>query len=146
MKEVGNLLMNKRMSTGVSIEEAGTDLNIKDIILENIENGNIGCFKDIALLKEYLVIYAKYLGLNELEILDKFNEYMFEYTSKIPMKEIEKQVLEKNKEKEEDRVYSPYTKPSKKTAYKNYLMLYIICITLTIFLIIWSILEVIFSR
>jgi len=146
MKELGEFLKRARVSKGVSLTEACEDLDFSTSHLENIESGNVRAFKDVYELRDDIKIYAKYLGLNELEILDKFNEYMFEYTSKIPMKEIEKQVLEKNKEKEEDRVYSPYTKPSKKTAYKNYLMLYIICITLAIFLIIWSILEVIFSR
>ena len=89
---IGNDLKEAREKSGVSLEEAAKDIQIKSVILENIEEGNIGAFKDIFELKNHLSTYAKYLGLNALEILDEFNEYMFEYTSKIPLKDIEKKV------------------------------------------------------
>ena len=60
--EIGNSLKVARESSGVSMEEASKDINIKAVILENIENGNIGCFKDIFELRDYLTTYAKYLG------------------------------------------------------------------------------------
>ena len=90
MNEIGNMLRVTRESSGVSIEEASHDLNIKDVILENIEDGKIGSFKDVFQLKSYINDYAKYLGLDGEKLVDSFNEYLFEYTSKIPVKEIEK--------------------------------------------------------
>jgi cytoskeletal protein RodZ len=94
LNEIGESLRGARESSGVSLEEAGSDLKIKPVILENIENGNIGCFKDIFELKDYLYNYAKYLGINPDKTIDKFNEYLFEYTSKIPVTEIEKKIVE----------------------------------------------------
>ena len=91
MDSIGSLLKETRESSGVTIEEASKDLNVKEEFLLNIESGNIGCFKDIYELKGYLINYAKYLGLDADKLIDEFNEYMFEYTSRIPIKTIEKQ-------------------------------------------------------
>ena len=66
-------------------------------------------------LKEYISSYAKYLGLNEEELIDEFNEYMFEYTSKIPIKEIEKTIELKIKEEKKE---ANYTSPEKKKMMK----------------------------
>lgn len=98
MNEIGEELQYARESSGVSLNEASKDLGIKVEILENIEDGRTGAFKDIFELKEYISSYAKYLGLDEQELIDEFNEYMFEYTSKIPIKEIEKTIELKIKE------------------------------------------------
>ena len=138
MFSVGKTLKEARNANGVSIEEASKDLNIKDVILQNIESGNIGGFKDIFELKKWISMYAKYLGLNEEHIIDSFNEYLFEYTSKIPVKEIEKKMMEQSKEKNEDKVFSPYTKPTVKDTKKNYLFIYLLLIVLVILIIIWS--------
>ena len=46
-------------------------------------------FKD---LKDYIEKYAKYLGLDKDEIIDSFNTFMFERTSKIPMDKIEEAI------------------------------------------------------
>lgn len=146
MLEIGELLKNARESSGVSIEEAASDIQLKSVILENIESGNIGCFKDIAELKGYLTSYAKYLGLDSQDVLDKFNEYMFEYTSRIPLKEIEKKVAQLNKEKDVDKVVSPYTKPGKKFKKSTYYLIYGVSIFVLIVIITWSILQILSSK
>ena len=51
---MGNMLRVTRESSGVSLEEASNDLNIKQIILENIEDGKIGAFSDVFQLKTYI--------------------------------------------------------------------------------------------
>ena len=119
MFEIGQTLKEARVSSGVSLAEASKDLNIKEVILENIEEGSMGCFKDIYELKDYIASYAKYLGLNVTALIDDFNEYLFEYTSKIPLKEIEKKVEEQNKEKTTEKVVSPYTKISNDNSKKK---------------------------
>ena len=96
MDNIGSLLRQTRESSGVSIKEASTDLSIDENYLLNIEEGKIGCFKDIFALKDYLTNYAKYLGIDSDKLIDEFNEYMFEYTSKIPIKEIEKEIKKQN--------------------------------------------------
>lgn len=109
MKEIGELLKETRTQNGVSIEEAAEDLNYKLSQLEAIENGDFKNFKDIFLLKCIITDYSKYLGLNSDEIIDEFNEYVFESTSKIPIDDIEKA----SKMKEDAKIMSPYTKQEK---------------------------------
>ena len=99
MKEIGEVLKESREQNGVSIEEAAEDLNYKVSQLEAIESGNYKTFKDIFLLKCMITDYAKYLGLNSEQIIDEFNEYVFESTSKIPIDDIEKASKAKEKEK-----------------------------------------------
>lgn len=133
MNEIGDLLRTTREEAGVSIEEASGDLEIKTQILENIENGNIGCFKDIFALKEYIYNYAKYLGLEPNKIIDNFNEYLFEYTSKIPLEDIEKAMKEQQKEDSpEMKVVSPYTTSVKKDSNKFVTILIIALVLLVI--------------
>ena len=142
MFEIGQTLKEARVSSGVSLAEASKDLNIKEVILENIEEGSMGCFKDIYELKDYIASYAKYLGLNVTVLIDEFNEYLFEYTSKIPLKEIEKKVEEQNKEKTSEKVVSPYTRPMRKYPTKYYVLIYSILILLAIVVVVWSVRQI----
>lgn len=140
MDEIGSTLKTTRESSGVSIEEASKDIDIKVEILQNIESGNIGCFKDIFILKDYIKIYAKYLGLDSEKLIDEFNDYMFEYTSKIPVKEIEQLMKEKEKEEaKEEKIISPYTMEVKKRKKSFYIVSYLILILLVICVIVWSV-------
>lgn len=114
MKEIGEELKAAREEHGVSIEEAAEDLNLRASQIQNIEEGNLKVFKDVFYLKSFIRGYAKYLGLDEERIMDDFNEYFFEETSKIPIEEIEKASKEKEKEKAgEKKISSPYTKEDK---------------------------------
>ena len=141
MNEIGELLKLTREESGVSLEEASVDLEIKPLILENIEDGNIGCFKDIFALKEYIRNYAKYLGLESDKIVDQFNEYLFEYTSKIPTDDIEKAIQKKNKEEVlvENKIVSPYTNSVDKKNSKMKKIIIIIVAILTALVVIWAI-------
>lgn len=119
MKEIGEKLRVHRKENSVTLEEASSDLGISVIELENIEAGNYKAFKDIYELKRNIKNYAKYLGLDEDSILDDFNDYLFEKTSKIKVEDINKSRMEeikKEKELEKTKIHSPYTnfKPRKK--------------------------------
>ena len=133
-------LKSTRESAGVSLEEASNDLDIPVIYLEQIESGTIGSFDDIYELKQMLIDYAKYLGLDTEGVVNRFNEHMFDYTSKIPMNEIEKAVKEKQKEKEdEDRVFSPYTRITPKEQTIPFILSFIGIVILVICAVIWSV-------
>lgn len=108
MKELGEYLKHTRISNGVSMEEAAEDLELSTSQLENIENGNVRAFKDVYGLKQYIYQYAKYLGLNPEKVVDEFNGFLFEHTSKISLDDI-KEAQRKLEEKEEKKVKSPYT-------------------------------------
>ncbi|MBR4672032.1 MAG: helix-turn-helix domain-containing protein [Bacilli bacterium] len=115
MKELGEYLKETRMNNGVSIDEAAQDLNIDGFLLESIEEGNTRAFKDVLSMKDKVKDYAKYLGLNPEEVIDEFNDYLFEKTSKISLQDILDAESKSNKESK--KVASPYTivKPKKKS-------------------------------
>ena len=145
MFSTGELFKNQRESSGVSIEEASKDLNIPVIELEQIEACAFGAFEDIYQLKNKILEYAKYLGLDLNEILEDFNEYMFEYTSKIQLDDIEKEMRELEKEEkidEETRISSPYTKYYPKERTLPYIIGGILIIVLVIIIVIWSVTQI----
>lgn len=133
MKEIGEILRESRENNGVSIDEAAEDLNYKVSQLESIELGDFKNFKDIFVLKCMISDYAKYLGLNSEEIIDEFNEYVFESTSKIPLDDIEK--ASKMKEKE-DKIASPYTKEEREKSKLPIILFIILIVLIVIFVIV----------
>lgn len=143
MEDIAELLKSTREDSGIELEEVSEDLDIDQLLLKNIEEGKIGSFKDIFVLKEYIQNYAKYLGLDDKKILEKFNEYLFEYTSKIPVKEIEKAIASNNKETiEKDIISSPYTSPHSKNPTGIYIIIYILIFILIMLIIFWTINQV----
>lgn len=130
MKNIGTKLKDKREENGLSIEEVAEDLKMRPSQISSIEEGKTEDFKDVFYLKYFIRDYAKYLGLDSEKILDEFNEYLFDMTSKIPVDLIEKAKKEK---KEEKKILSPYTKEDKK---KNKLSKLFICLGIVILIII----------
>ena len=107
MKEIGEKLKEARESIGVSTTEVAEDLKLEKEQIENIENGNVESFKDVFYLKYFIRDYAKYLGLDKDELVDDFNEYLFDYTSKLSLEDIKKEV--KLNQEETPKIKSPYT-------------------------------------
>ncbi len=143
MIEVGDTLRNSREVSGVTLEEVSTDLDIPKILLEQIEDGNMGAFSDVFVLKDYIEKYAKYLGLDKDEIMDSFNTFMFERTSKIPMDKIEEATRENIMiEEKQDRVASPYTKAIPKIKTTPYVIALGIAMVLMVIALIWSIRQI----
>ena len=114
MKELGEYLKQTRLSNGVSITEACEDLEFSTSHLENIESGNVKAFKDVYELKESIRVYAKYLGLNADKVMDEFNNFLFQHTSRISLDDIlAAQKKKEELEAEHKKVKSPYTKEYK---------------------------------
>lgn len=112
MKEIGEKLKEARESMGVTIEEAAEDLKLRPSQLENIEEGNKDSFKDIFYLKMFIKNYSKYLGLDYDEMVEEFNEYLFDFTSKISIEDIKKAEREQKKKEKKlktVKIASPYT-------------------------------------
>ena len=107
MKDIGAKLKEARESIDISIEEAANDLKVTNSQIENIEAGNLEAFQDIFYLKYFIRDYAKYLGLKYDDLVDEFNEYLFDYTSKISLDEIE--AAKKEELNKDDKIRSPYT-------------------------------------
>lgn len=142
MKEIGIKLKETRESMGISIEETAEDLKVKKIQIENIEQGNMDAFKDVFYLKYFIRDYSKYLGLDYEDMVDEFNEYLFDYTSKISIEDI-KQAKNKGKglKKEEKRIMSPYTLENKRklmpTAFLFVGIGILVLVLIMIFIILW---------
>ena len=119
MKEIGEELKDARENIGISIEEAANDLKLKPSQIEDIEAGNKDAFKDIMHLKYLIRDYSKYLGLDYEDIIDDFNEFLFDYTSRISLDDIKKarKKVENSTKTQDRKVISPYTyeKPRKGT-------------------------------
>lgn len=106
MREIGLKLKEKREENGVSIDEVAEDLKVRPNQIISLEEGKKDDFKDVLFLKYFIRDYAKYLGLDDNALVDEFNEFLFDFTSKIPVDEIEKAKNETNDKKD---VVSPYT-------------------------------------
>ena len=128
MKEIGQALKEQRESIGVSIEEAAADLKLRVSQIEDLEAGNKDAFDDIFYLKYFIRDYAKYLGMNSENMIDEFNEYLFDCTSRISLADIQKakKKSEIEKSKLEKRVASPYTIQRKNKKSKKVIFLIII--------------------
>ena len=137
MKEIGESFKEARDKIGITKEEVIKDLNITMGQLDNLEDGNANAFKDVFFLKELIKKYARYLNLDEDTILNLFNEFIFGYTSRIPVDEILEQTREINileRKQNVDKVSSPYTRMRKERKAK-YAVLYISGVVLLIVLI-----------
>lgn len=118
MKELGEYLRETRENNCVSIAEASEDLKIPEITISNMESGNTRAFRDIYELKDKVKEYAKYLGLDPEKVVDEFNDFLFEHTSKISLKDI-LEAEEEQKNKDEKKIVSPYTAAKKKVYVVN---------------------------
>lgn len=130
MKEIGEKLKEARESIGVSTTEVAEDLKLEKEQIENIENGNVESFKDVFYLKYFIRDYAKYLGLDKDELVDDFNEYLFDYTSKLSLEDIKKEV--KLNQEETPKIKSPYTIESKNEKRSKIIVLSIMGILLLV--------------
>lgn len=135
MKEIGEYLKETRIEAGVSLDEAAEDLNLSENVLENIESGNVRAFKDIYALKDDVIAYAKYLGIDSEKIEDEFNEFLFEKTSKISVADIMNAQRVKDEEENKRQVISPYTmeykeKKNLKPIYFSILLIFIAIIVI----------------
>ena len=120
MKDIGLKLKEKREENGVSVDEAAEDLKMRPSQIISLEEGRKEDFSDVNTLKFFIRDYAKYLGLDGEKLVDEFNEFLFDFTSKIPSEVIEEAKQKREKEKKE--FSSPYTKKD------GHNKTYIICI------------------
>ena len=138
MKELGAYLKETRISNGVSITEACEDLEFSTSHLETIENGNVKAFKDVYELRDSIKLYAKYLGLNPDKVVDEFNGFLFQHTSKISLDDI---IVAQKKRETKKKVSSPYTKE-----YKEKIVLWPIFYAIVGVLLLIGIIYLIFSH
>jgi len=112
LKELGNYLKEAREKNGVSLDEAADDLKIDKFLLESLEEGNIRAFKDVLGIRDIVKVYSKYLGLDPEDVMEEFNDFLFEHTSRISLDDI--LAAEKKTKEDTKKVSSPYTSRVKK--------------------------------
>ncbi len=141
MKEIGESFRNARETIGISKEEVVKDLNITESQLDNLEDGNVNAFKDVFFLKDIIRKYSRYLNLDEEANIDKFNDFIFSYTSKIPVDEILEQTREikiLESQNNENKIVSPYTakkKSNSKKATVLFTLTVVVIVVIILFLI-----------
>ena len=138
MKDIGDAFKEARETIGISKSEVLKDLNITESQLDNLEDGNFNAFKDVFFLKDTIKKYAKYLNLDEDEIIDKFNDFIFSFTSRIPINDILEQTREINileSKSEEGKIVSPYTIKRKKKSNIKYAIVYILVVIMLVLLV-----------
>lgn len=112
MQHIGEVFKEAREKMKLSISEVAEDLNVSANQIDLVESGDRHAFQDIFDLKDFIRTYAKYLGLDGDQLIDEFNEYLFDFTSKIPLKAIE--IAKKEQKQVKDEIKSPYTTPQSK--------------------------------
>ena len=91
--------------------------------------------------------YSKYLGLDYDEMIEEFNEYLFDFTSKISIEDIKKAEREQRKKEKKlksVKISSPYTVEGKEQ--KNIPRFLIVGGIVVLFIIIIYIVILIFSK
>ena len=140
MIEIGEKLKEARESMGITIEEAAGDLKIRPAQIESIEEGDKEAFKDVFYLKMFIKNYSKYLGLDYDEMVEEFNEYLFDFTSKISIEDIkkaEKEQRKKEKKLKTVKIASPYTVEKQQKQVPRFLI--ILGIVLVVIIIVYII-------
>lgn len=139
MEVIGEKLKTSREEKGLSLEEVSEDLKIEVKDLKNIESGNRSNFDDIFVLKNYIYDYSKYLGLDAEKVIEEFNEFMFEYTSKIPSDAIERISKQKEEEESAKGAMSPYTIVDRKNYKKEILIVAAVILLIIAIIIIFKV-------
>ena len=133
MKDIGERFKETREGMEISIEEASEDLKAEKDMLIYLEEGNMDYFKDITTLKTLIRDYSKYLGLDKDKMIDDFNEYLFDYTSRISLEEI-MSAKKVEQVEEEKKIQSPYTIEHKKRTFLSNLFITSIILVLLLFI------------
>lgn len=140
MKEIGEKLKDAREAMGISAEEAAEDLKIEVDQIINLEDGNMEIFKDIYYLKYLIRDYSKYLGLDKEDLVNEFNEYLFDYTSKISLEDIKK--AQSMAKPEEDKIKSPYTIEHKQKTPVFIFTVYAVLVLVLILILVFVVKEI----
>lgn len=121
MKEIGELLKQKRLEKGFTIDQIAEKTKMPIVRIKAIEEGDITVFKDdITYLQFFLQAYCNAVGINYQEIKEKLHESIDNYTMSFEKEKVraiaesEKNIRENSKKKVHE-----YNKKYKKTKVKR---------------------------
>lgn len=93
MDQIGNLLKQRRLELGLSLEEVSARTKLTHTHLKAIEEGNIYYFKDdLSYLAYYVRYYATELGLNYDAIRFDVESLINDYTMSIDASQVRKRI------------------------------------------------------
>lgn len=140
MKDIGEKLRIKREENGLSIDEVANDLKLRPNQINDIELGEKDSFRDVSEIKDIIEEYSKYLGIDSDKLIDEFNEYMFDCTSRIPIDVIQSALNNKDDSSTVDskKVSSPYTVRNNKSRFYRFVfgcvfvivLVFVVCLIL----------------
>lgn len=70
--EVGELLQKERMIRGISLRDIEDATKVRKWYLEALEEGNYGRIPGEFYVQGFLRIYARYLGLNPIHVMELY--------------------------------------------------------------------------
>lgn len=93
MKEIGELLKNKRLELGLTIEQIADMTKMPIIRIKAIEEGDIRVFKDdFTYLQFFVQSYCNAVGVNYREIKKELMDSLNEYTTSFESEQVKKQL------------------------------------------------------
>ena len=123
METIGDILRNKRLEKGLTLEDVSNLVKIRKKYLEALESGNYNEIPGTVYAKSFLKIYADFLGLDRFYILKRYQSEM------VPEENI---IIPPT-------YYMPINNQKSKRASRTKLFLYIIATIIGIVLIVWGI-------
>ncbi len=123
METIGEILRNKRLEKGLTLEDVSKLVKIRKKYLEALESGNYNEIPGKVYVKSFLKIYSDFLGLDRFYILKRYqSEMMPEENIIIP-----------------PTYYMPVNNKISRRASRTKNLLYIIAAIIGVVLIIWGI-------
>ncbi len=97
LEKLGNSLREIRLGKGISLEQVEAATKIRSYYIESLENGNLEAMPGQIYTIGFVRSYAKFLGLQEEEIVNAYKEYYARQTDDVEAKKMEQVILEQNR-------------------------------------------------
>jgi cytoskeleton protein RodZ len=96
MKELGQFLKSKREEKKIPLEEVAVSTKISIKVLQALEEGNVDKLPAKPFIRGFVQSYARYLGLDVKDVLERFQDSMGSTNPKAPISIPQTENLEKN--------------------------------------------------
>jgi len=123
MENIGEILKNKRLEKGLTLEDVSNLTKIRKKYLEALESGNYNDIPEKVYVKSFLKIYSDFLGLDRAYIVKRYEDLNSSNENAAIMPNL----------------YVPLNNQVSKHKRRNNLLIYIIAGIIGISLIIWGI-------
>lgn len=121
MDKIGNLLKQRRLELGITVEEVSEKTRLTTKHIKAIEDGDISYFKDdLSYLRFFLKAYCEVLDLDFEPIREELRHSIDDYTTSFDQEAIRQhEEIEKGIQETNERLQQPKQKPVKRTVKKT---------------------------